>query len=419
MMPAAIVPFSGLRTLLPQSSEEARRKMEALRTRKRKILVVDDETLLLSGIRRALRRMGYETFSAENGEAALKIVEEVGDLDMILTDQRMPGMSGTELLREIKERAPHVVRVCMSGHADRPEILESINRGNVFRFLMKPWDLEEFEQTIHASIEQSDLIAENQLFHQLLHDENQNLNTERKSLLSVVDEQSQALIEKTQRLDEALMETVRALAYSIEAKDAYTAGHSELVSRFAVALGEEIGLNDEDLECLRLAGILHDVGKLGVPDSVLLKPGRLTPQEFEVIRSHPEVGERILRDIKFPYQILPIVRLHHERWDGTGYPDKLAGTDIPLLARLTHIVDVYEAITARRVYREPMPLDRVIQVFEKGSGSDFDPNLVPPFLDLLARGVFDRIRETAECDVVQEIGEFTFRSAVPVDLRDD
>ena len=381
--------------------------------------MVDDETLLLAGIRRALRRMGYATFTAENGKEALQMMADGLVPYVVITDQRMPGMSGTELLAVLRQHSPNVVRVCMSGHADRPEILESINRGNVFRFLMKPWDLEEFQRTVVASLEQADLIVERALVDDLMTEENKGLKTEKRSLLNVVTEQSRAIYEKNAQLERSIFETVQALVVAIEAKDAYTAGHSELVSRFAVAMGEELGLNDDNLECLRLAGILHDVGKIGVPDSVLLKPGRLTPEEFAVVRAHPVIGERILKDVRFPYDILPIVRLHHERWDGLGYPDKLAGEDIPLLARLTHIVDVYEAITARRVYREPMPIAQVLQVFERGAGTDFDPNMIPVFLSMLERGIFDRIRDEAECSVVQTVGDFTFRTAPKTELRTD
>lgn len=400
-------------------SDFAAKRLQEVRDRERTVLVVDDETLLLAGVRRALRRMGFSAVVAETARDALNQLEAGLRPDVIITDQRMPGMSGTEMLAIIRERYPSIVRVCMSGHADRPEILESINRGSVFRFLMKPWDLEEFQRTVQSSMKQADLIAEHRLLNNVMTSENRDMKVERKSLLNVVTEQSVAIQEKNARLEQSIFETVKALVEAIEAKDAYTAGHSELVSRFAVALGEELHCNNEQLECLRLAGILHDVGKIGVPDSVLLKPGRLTPEEFEVVRAHPEIGERILKDVRFPYDILPIVRLHHERWDGLGYPDKLAGEDIPMLARLTHIVDVYEAITARRVYREPMPVDRVIQIFERGAGADFDPNMVPAFLSLLHNGTFDRIREQAECSVVQRVGDFTFRMPPKVELRED
>ncbi|MCP4502728.1 MAG: HD domain-containing protein [Deltaproteobacteria bacterium] len=392
--------------------ERLQAALEEVRARKRTILVVDDEALLLNGIRRALKRMDVESVSAENAEQAVSLLEGGLQPDVVLTDQRMPGMSGSEFLSIVREKWPHIVRVCMSGHADRPEILEAINRGNVYRFLMKPWDLNEFQGTLQAAIEQSDLLRENAIMHQTLEAENVSLGAQ-------VIERTRELAKKTKQLDDSLMDTVRTLAFTIEAKDAYTAGHSELVSQFAVALAQKIGLGKDEQQCLRLAGVLHDVGKIGVPDAVLLKPGRLTPAEFDQVKQHPEIGARILRDIQFPHDILPIVRLHHERWDGNGYPDGLKEDETPLLARLTHIVDVYEAITARRVYRNPMPLERVMEVYSKGKGSDFDPHLTDPFLELLEDGTFERIRNKAGLDVIQEVGEFTFRSAPKVELRED
>ena len=256
------------------SHSDASRLYDA-RKRQRKILVVDDEPLLLSGIRRALKRMKYEAICVDDPLKALAYLDEHGPADVILTDQRMPYMTGAELLERVQEKWPEMVRVCMSGHADRPEILDSINAGHVFRFLMKPWDLSDFQQVIEAAVREADAQVEHGLLENVLQYQNRSLREDNEGLHVVVKKRTRELEEKSRQLDAALMETVRALAYSIEAKDAYTAGHSELVSRFAVALARRIGLEGDDLQALRLGGILHDVGKLGVPDRIHLKPGRL------------------------------------------------------------------------------------------------------------------------------------------------
>lgn len=173
---------------------------------------------------------------------------------------------------------------------------------------------------------------------------------------------------------------VRALASSIEARDPYTAGHGALVGAYAVGLGTAIGLAQPELERLRLGGLLHDIGKIGMPDAVLFKAGRLTADEITVMRTHPDVGMRILDGLHLPFDVLPIVRSHHERWDGAGYPDGTAGEATHHLARLVHVVDVFEALTARRIYREPMPAADIVAFFQNGRGTDFDPVLVDPFL---------------------------------------
>jgi putative nucleotidyltransferase with HDIG domain len=394
-------------------------KLQQLRDRRRIVLIVDDEPLLLGSIRRTLKRMGIDAETAESGPAALQLLEGGLTPDVLLTDQRMPGMTGAHLMQIVHDQFPGVVRVCMSGQADRPEILRAINDGHVYRFLQKPWDLDAFEETLFAAIGHADLMRENEALHEMITAQNRQLLELNAELGHGLEQRTLALIQTSERLDAALMETVRALANTIEAKDRYTAGHSELVSLFAVELARKVGLTRDDFACLRLGGTLHDVGKIAVPDSVLLKPGKLTDEEYDQVKSHPVVGYRILKDIAFPYDVLPIVRSHHERWDGRGYPDRTAKEDTPLLARITHVVDVFEAITARRVYRKPMPLDRVIQIFEKGKGTDFDPELVEPFLELLHGGVFDQIRKDAGMDVVQEIGEFTFKEKPKVELRED
>jgi len=205
---------------------------------------------------------------------------------------------------------------------------------------------------------------------------------------------------------------VRALASSIEARDPYTAGHGALVGAYAVGLGTAIGLAPPDLERLRLGGLLHDIGKIGMPDAVLFKAGRLTAEEIAVMRTHPDVGTRILDGLHLPCDVLPIVRSHHERWDGTGYPDRTSGLDTHHLARLVHLVDVYEALTARRIYREPMPTADIVAFFQAGSSTDFDPALGDPFQALLADGTFDRIRQETRRTVVQRP-----LSSVPVDAQ--
>jgi putative nucleotidyltransferase with HDIG domain len=162
-----------------------------------------------------------------------------------------------------------------------------------------------------------------------------------------------------------------------------------------------LGLAAPELERLRLGGLLHDIGKIGMPDAVLFKAGRLTADEITVMRTHPDVGMRILDGLHLPFDVLPIVRSHHERWDGAGYPDRTVGAETHHLARLVHVVDVYEALTARRIYREPMPTADIVEFFQHGRGTDFDPDLVEPFLQLLADGTFDRIREETKRTVIQ------------------
>lgn len=379
-----------------------------VRTRQKKILIVDDEPLILSSLQRSLRKFNYKVICTEQPYHALQMMEAGLIPDVIITDQRMPSLSGSDLLSIVYRRWPDVVRLSMSGYAERAEMLSIINAGHVYRFLIKPWSVEELHDTIASAMHEADLLAENRALHQYIQEHNQQLNQHNHVLHDAVADRTIQLIETSERLDAALLDTVRALAYAVEAKDAYTAGHSDLVARFGVALADKIGLGEEDKQALHLGCILHDVGKIGVPDTVLLKPGKLTSEEFDLIKQHPVIGARILQDVHFPYDIMPIVRNHHERWDGKGYPDNLKADETPLLARLTHIVDVYEAITAYRVYRNPMSKDRILGLYESGIGTDFDPELTPVFLEMLHAGVFEQIRQEADVNIVQEACKFGF-----------
>jgi putative nucleotidyltransferase with HDIG domain len=178
-------------------------------------------------------------------------------------------------------------------------------------------------------------------------------------------------------------EVIRSYARAVEAKDIYTRGHSERVATYAQSLGQSLGLSTQELDILYMAGVLHDIGKIGIPDSILNKPGVLTPPEYDVMKSHPQVGRDILSQVTSFKEILPIVYHHHERIDGKGYPDGLSGSEIPFLARVVCVVDSYEAMTSDRAYRKALPAETVRTILEKGAGTQWQEDLVRQWLTLL------------------------------------
>jgi len=186
---------------------------------------------------------------------------------------------------------------------------------------------------------------------------------------------------------------IRALATALDARDPYTAGHSERVSVLSVAIGRSLRLRDEEIEVIRLGALLHDIGKIGVPDAVLLKPTALTHAEFDIIKQHPGAGARILQSVPFLIPHLPIVELHHERPDGRGYPHGLRGDEIPIAAHIVHVADAYDAMTSERVYRKPLSPRAALEELERCSGSQFDPAIVDAFSEEL--GVRSRAVELA------------------------
>ena len=198
-----------------------------------------------------------------------------------------------------------------------------------------------------------------------------------------------------EKLEQAYMDSIQTVRYTVEAKDTYTRGHSDRVSEYSVLIGQKLGLGEEDIRRLRIGGLFHDIGKIGVPDSILQKNGKLSDDEYSEIKNHPTIGAHILSSAVMFQDILPIVKHHHERFDGRGYPGMLKGEDIPYLARIAAVADSFDAMTSKRVYRDSLPIDVVIEEFEKNKGTQFDPQIADVFLDIL-RNDYDKIKEIQE-----------------------
>ena len=191
-------------------------------------------------------------------------------------------------------------------------------------------------------------------------------------------------LEKTnKRLEQAYLESIQTLRYTVEAKDTYTRGHSDRVSEYSILIGEKMGLSENDIQTLMVGGIFHDIGKIGISDSILLKETKLTDSEYNEIKKHPSIGKNILSNTKIFQNLIPIVYYHHERFDGTGYPEGLSGNEIPLLARIVSVADAFDAMTSKRSYRNDLSIPEAIEELKRCSGSQFDPNITKVFLDIL------------------------------------
>ena len=281
------------------------------------LLIVEDDPMIGSLLVTQLEREGHDVALATAGEEAMKMFES-WQPDMVLSDVQLPGMSGFEVCRHIKssESTRLIPVVLMTGHDARQHRLEGIVAG-ADDFLAKPYDVQELKARV-------------------------------QSLLR--------LKRYTDDLESA-ESVILSLAMTVEARDAYTQGHCERLAHYACLLGEAVGCREDQLKALRLGGYLHDVGKIGVPDSVLQKDGPLTSDERDVIKQHPLIGERLCGSLRSLALVRPIVRHHHERLDGQGYPDRLSGDEVPLLAQIVGVVDVYDALTTERPYRAALPED--------------------------------------------------------------
>ena len=311
-----------------------------------KVLVVDDYVPNANGMRDLLAAAGYCVRVAYSGEDALRLVAEEAP-DLVLADVIMPGMSGVQLCRELKTRGGTRLTpvVLITASQDRDDRIAGLEAG-ADDFLGKPVDLQE-------------------------------LRTRVRSLLRV--KQLTDELEST----EAIM---TMLGHIVEARDPYTEGHCQRLAEYARALGEALHLDSSDLDTLNRGAVLHDVGKIALPDTVLLKPGRLDPDELALMREHPVVGDNLCRTVKSLERVRPIVRSHHERQDGRGYPDRLSGDDIPLLAQIVAVVDVFDALTTNRPYRDAMSPKAAYEIMLKEAASGWCPvKLAQTFIDLHRR----------------------------------
>jgi len=315
------------------------------------ILVVDDERSIRESLKVYLSRCGYGVRICSDGESGLEAFEERPS-PIVLTDLMMPGISGEELLDEIKKREPLTEVILMTGYGTIDSAVSAIKSG-AYDYVIKPFKMKTLLHTIEKAARHRSLVRENR------------------------------------RLQENSLNVLRAMVNVLEHRDAYTAGHSQRVTEVAVATAAAFDLPDDEREVLVLAGPIHDLGKIGIDDNILRKPGRLDKNEYDIIKSHPEKGTRIIEPLDFLRETTPIILHHHERYDGTGYPHGLKGQDIPTGARIMSVADTFDAMTSSRAYRQARSSREAYAELKRCSGTQFDPDVVNLFLELAESGSFD------------------------------
>lgn len=342
-----------------------------------KILVVDDDPAIRDTLREILLSEGYEVETAEDGKRALEQIPLFSP-DIILTDYLMPEMDGITLCKIIKND-PETVDIgviLITGVGDLETRVKGLLAG-ADDFLNKPFMLPELQARIKS-------LTKVKLYHDFLKDYQRSLEEE-------VEKKTNELLKSNLNLQLALneikdlsLEIIFRLAKAAEYRDEHTGYHIQRIAHYTVAIGVHLGLNNETLEVLRYASPLHDIGKLGIPDAILLKPGALTKEEWEIMKVHTLIGANILKDSKIKYlkAAEKIALYHHERWDGSGYPEGLKGEKIPLFARITAIADVFDALTTDRPYRKALSVEEAFTIIEEGKGKHFDPELVNIFFKI-------------------------------------
>jgi cyclic di-GMP phosphodiesterase len=334
-----------------------------------RILIIDDEPNVLSVLYSLLSEQ-YECKTASSADEALEYLKQ-GYYDLVLSDIMMPGMSGLELLEEITLLRRDIVVVLISGNLNIQSAIEAMRRG-AFDYVTKPFNLSDVEGAVQRGLRHRSVLKSNQQYEQHLQD----LVSLRTNELSLANVNLNSTLEKLYMNYRA---TLRALAAALEARDVETKGHSERVVAYCLGLGKHIGLNQRDLITLEHGALLHDIGKIGVPDAILLKRGALTEEEWSYMRRHVEYGAQIIRGIDFLEGAGRIVAQHHERFDGSGYPSRLEGEDICLGARIFAVADAVDAITSDRPYRAAQPFEGAAEELLRCSGVHFDPAIVQAF----------------------------------------
>jgi response regulator RpfG family c-di-GMP phosphodiesterase len=343
------------------------------------IVCVDDDLALLETLWQQLMDLTsatHEVVIAKSAEEGLAIIYDLHHqgktVEMVITDLLMPGMSGDRFLEIVQARFPHIVKILLTGHTGLDSALYCINNANLDKYISKPWQIEDLHMTVTSLLRQFRLRRDNQ---QLLED----LQLRNLQLKGALRE-----LRKAQgQVEESYMQTLQSLAAALDAKDPYTAGHSERVARWASMIARRLSLPREEIEDIRAVSLLHDIGKIGLPEKILNKPGRLTAEEMDMVKMHPIIGSQILEPLVSFARYVPIVRHHHERYDGHGYPDGLGGPDLPLAVWVTALADAFDAMTSNRPYRKGQALDFAFGEMLEGISRQFHPDCVRLFLEVL------------------------------------
>ena len=334
-----------------------------------KIIVVDDEQGIVDSLSIFLKRSGYDFTGLTN---PLEAIERVRNehFDMMILDFMMDPIHGDEVVEEIRKFNKDLYILLLTGHKDLAPPLETIKRLEIQGYCEKSDKFDQLLLLIESGIKSIEQMNTIKTINKQLHDKNE-------------------------ELERAYLDTIGILRQTVEAKDPYTRGHSDRVSEYSVLIGKKLGLDEKTLHILKIGGLFHDIGKIGIPDSILLKESKLSDEEYSQIKNHPMIGVHMLGDAAIFTDILPIVKHHHERYDGRGYPSQLVGDDIPYVARIAAVADTFDAMTSKRSYRDSLPIDVVRAEIERCSGTQFEPNIAKVFLDIMNND-FDLIREIQE-----------------------
>jgi response regulator RpfG family c-di-GMP phosphodiesterase len=359
------------------------------------LLFVDDEPGILSSLRRLFRPHGYRIFIAGGGAAGLEILEKE-QIDLVISDMRMPEMDGAAFLKEVRGRWPNVMRILLTGYADISSTVAAINQGEIYRYISKPWDDNEIVSVVREAIERNNLKLENERLTALTQAQNDALKALNASLEQKVAErtaelrQALAFVEQAHgELKKSFLTSVQVFAGLIELRSGSVgtqiAGHGRRVAEHARSVAQRLGLSDGEVQNIMLAGLLHDVGKLGLPDELLGKAFNALGAEHRAqVMKHPLIGQNVLMGIDKFKEAALLVRHHHECYDGSGYPDRLAGIAIPQGSRILQVANEYDSLQIGTLVQRPLKPAEAMRFLVENRGKRYDPVVVDTFLKLIS-----------------------------------
>ena len=330
------------------------------RAPREKILIVDDEDAIRNLFVEALNELGYDCDVARNGLECLEKFYRVRNYDVVLLDVQMPELNGIETLKKLKSYSPDLSVIMVSASREIENVRVALKEG-AYDYVFKPFNVVDVDAVIRRALERANLIKANKDYQK---------NLERK------------VADQTRELVKLYSGTLEAMILALDLREHETGHHSYRVTEYALNLGRHMKLDESQLSVIAKGALLHDIGKIGVPDNILLKPDSLTDEEWHLMKQHAQLGYELLNKIEFLEESSLIVYTHHERYDGNGYPRGLAGDDIPLGARIFSVVDAFDAMTSKRVYKKAMPFEEAVDRILESSGTQFDPVVVDTFVNI-------------------------------------
>jgi len=355
-------------------------------------LFVDDEANILSALKRLFRPLGYRVFTAESGAQGLAVLEREA-VDLVISDMRMPEMNGAQFLEQVRLKWPEVVRILLTGYADIGSTIAAINRGEIYRYIAKPWEDNDVILVVRHALERKRLEQEKRRLEELTHRQNEELRDLNANLEAKVEartkelRQAMGLLETAHRkLKENFLISIKVFSNLIELREGAMAGHSRRAAEHARNLAQHMGLKDAEAQDVLFAALLHDIGKIGLPDRLLYKPFvSLTGEERTEVVKHPATGEAALMALENLRGAARLIRSHHERHDGMGFPDGLVGAEIPLGARILAVANDYDALQNGTLLAKRVSGAEAQRFLIEGKGRRYDPQVVDAFIDLLGR----------------------------------